>query len=132
VIRGIGVDVVNVQRVQQVHERHGDQFARRILHPEEMARFQDCAQPARFLAKAFAVKEAFVKALGTGFRGIAHDEIGAGRDDLGRPYLVFSERLTQRLQHEGVAATHVSISDERDLVCAFVVLECAGEAPGPG
>lgn len=124
-IYGIGTDILRVSRVARVHARHGERFAARILHPSESAGLDGSGSPARHLAKCFAVKEAFAKALGTGMRGFAHAEVGCARVELGRPTLVFSERLLQALSARGIVRSHVSLSDDGDWVCAFVVLETA-------
>lgn len=122
-IYGTGVDLTTVARIATVHARHTKRFVTRLLHPAERTAIRNVKDPARFLAKAFAAKEAFVKALGTGFRGIAHSDVGLRRDKLGRPELVFSPALKRRLGKLGVTHSHVSLSDEGDLVCAMVVLE---------
>lgn len=122
-IYGIGVDLVQTSRIAKILERHGERFSERILHPQERMAYAEARDKANYLAKAFAAKEALVKALGTGFRGIAHDEVGSVRGELGRPVLVYSEKLEATLRRLGIAASHISISDERDMVCAMVVLE---------
>lgn len=122
-ILGIGVDILRVARIEKVYQRHGPRFVERLLHAREQAEFRKARKPAVFLAKSFAIKEAFVKALGTGFHGVAHDDVGAIRDKLGRPELVFSARLKGRLKRLKVKASHLSLSDEGGLVCAMVVLE---------
>jgi holo-[acyl-carrier protein] synthase len=123
VIYGIGVDILRVTRIEKVHQRHGQRFVQRLLHVREQAEFRKARKPALFLAKSFAVKEAFVKALGTGFAGVAHDDIGAIRNKLGRPELVFSAKLKRMLKRLKIKTAHVSLSDEGGLVCAMVVLE---------
>jgi holo-[acyl-carrier protein] synthase len=125
---GVGVDILHVSRMQKVSGRHGQRLLERILSDAEQ---QECAtrgkDVARYLAKAFAVKEAFVKALGTGFVGVTHRDVGALRDADGKPGLAFSAALKKKLKARGVGAAHVSISDDGDLVCAMVVLERAGQ-----
>jgi holo-[acyl-carrier protein] synthase len=79
------------------------------------------------LARAFAAKEAFVKALGTGFRGIGYREVGAVRPPDQRPRLVFAPALETRIQGLGIVAAHLSFSDEGGMLLAFVVLECGPE-----
>jgi holo-[acyl-carrier protein] synthase len=124
---GVGVDLLQVSRLAQVQARHPERFARRLLHPLEMQRLESLREaqrdPVNFLAKCFAVKEAFVKALGTGFRGIAHDEVGWVRGALGKPELVFSPKVEAVLRARGIGARHVSITDEIDFVCVVVTLE---------
>ncbi len=123
-IHGIGTDIVGVGRLQRDLDRHGQRFAARILTTAELTAFHDAAQPAHFLAKRFAAKEALVKALGTGFReGIGLRDISVRNDALGKPELRFSDRLETRLREQGIVASHLSLSDERDYAIAFVVLE---------
>ena len=79
---------------------------------------------ARFLAKRFAAKEAFSKALGTGLRDPAtFQNIAVAHDDLGKPMLVLASELQDFLQSRQITKMHISISDERNLATAFVVLE---------
>ena len=122
-ISGIGTDLIRVTRIQQTLAAHPLRFARRLLHPAELAQFQVSKRPANFLAKAWAAKEAFGKALGTGVRGYANPEVGVVRADLGKPTLVYSDAMAARLQLMGIAGGHLSLSDEDGLVQAFVVLE---------
>lgn len=122
-IYGVGIDLLAVPRIAGVNARHPKRFAARLLHPREQAALGKSRDRARFLAKAFAAKEAFVKALGTGFRGVAHTDVGLVRGKLGRPQLVFSKVLSMKLDRLGIGGAHVSLSDEGDLVCAMVLLE---------
>ena len=124
-IYGIGTDLIRVQRIEAVYQSHPDRFPRRLLHPEEFAQFQRSARPANFLAKSWAVKEAFGKALGTGVRGYNNPEVGVVRGELGRPQLVYSDAMRERLQARGITRGHVSMSDEDGRVIAFVLLETA-------
>jgi holo-[acyl-carrier protein] synthase len=122
-IYGIGVDILKDGRIDETHARYGDRLERRMLHPLEAAAFAQAKHPGNFLAKSFAAKEAFVKALGTGFRGVAHHEVGVVRDTLGKPGLVYSDRLQALLAERGIRCAHLSLSDDAGLVCAMVVLE---------
>ena len=122
-IYGIGIDVLRVKRIEAVYRRHGERFVERLLHPLERKEFEAQSRPAQYLAKAFAVKEAFVKAFGTGFFGVAHDDVGVVRTRLGRPEFVFSARLRARLKRLKIRATHISLSDEGGVVGAVAVLE---------
>jgi holo-[acyl-carrier protein] synthase len=81
------------------------------------------SKPVRFLTMAFAAKEACVKALGTGFKGVSYRDVGSIHEDSGKPVLVFSEKMQKRLGKLGIASSHVSLSDEGGLICAMVVLE---------
>ena len=122
-IYGIGMDVLRVRRIEVVYKRHGERFVERLLHPLERKEFEKAARPAQYLAKSFAIKEAFVKAMGTGFFGIAHDDVGAVRKASGKPEFVFSRRLKARLKKLRIKAAHVSLSDEGGIVGAVAVLE---------
>jgi holo-[acyl-carrier protein] synthase len=124
VIFGIGTDIVSTSRIAAAWERHGDAFARRILAPEEWAGFSANTHPARFLAKRFAAKEAFAKALGTGIRAPASwHNIHVTHDELGKPMLGFSPELSALLKRHAICSHHLSISDEKELAAAFVILE---------
>lgn len=123
-IYGIGVDIATVSRLASTHERFGERFARRILHESELREFADHTQPARFLAKRFAVKEAAVKALGTGERqGVLLKNFYLSHDKLGKPLLEVTGEAKRLCHFAGILHRHVSLSDEGDQVVAFVVLE---------
>lgn len=123
-IIGIGTDVARVVRFERAMVRHGERFARRLLGEQEHERFRGHALPAAFLAKRFAAKEAFVKALGTGLRrGMRWTEIQVVNDALGRPSLVLSGKAHELADAAGVRSVHLSLSDEEALAVAFVVLE---------
>ena len=68
-IYGIGTDVVEVVRIKESIEKYGDKLAKKILTDEEMIAYESSTLKENFLAKRFAAKEAFSKAMGTGFRG---------------------------------------------------------------
>jgi holo-[acyl-carrier protein] synthase len=125
-IFGIGTDIVEVSRIEDSLARFGDVFAQRILTEQEWLSFQQSKTQARFLAKRFAAKEAFAKALGTGLRDPAtFQNIGVAHDDLGKPVLDLSPVLQTFLDKKGIVQQHLSISDEKALAAAFVVLEKA-------
>lgn len=121
-IHGIGTDLVEIERLRRGLARHGERLPQRLLHPAEWPRYRADRDPARWLAKCFAAKEAVAKALGTGLRGIALRDIGLITGPLRRPDLAFSDHGGAALARAGVAGWHVSISDEAGLVVAFVVL----------
>jgi holo-[acyl-carrier protein] synthase len=123
-IYGIGTDVVEVLRIEQALNRHGEAFAKRILTETEFTEFQQSHTQARFLAKRFAAKEAFAKALGTGVRAPATmQNIGISHDKLGKPVFVLAPVLQTLIEEKNINQQHVSISDEKALAVAFVVLE---------
>lgn len=126
-IYGIGTDILRVERMAAFLERQGERGVARILSAEEQLEFAALpgAQRSRFLAKRFAVKEAFAKAMGTGIRGdVGFQSVSVRHLPSGQPILVIHDPLLSRLTDEGVhLAPHLSISDEADVVIAFVVLE---------
>lgn len=123
-IFGIGTDIVEVSRIEDSLDRFGENFAQRILNEREWLDFEQSQIKARFLAKRFAAKEAFAKALGTGLRSPAtFGNIGVAHDDLGKPVLDLAPELQMHLEQRGIRACHLSISDEKALAVAFVVLE---------
>jgi holo-[acyl-carrier protein] synthase len=123
-IYGIGTDIVEVARIEASIAQFGEAFAKRILTNSEMLHYQESQIKARFLAKRFAAKEAFSKALGTGLRAPAtFQNIAVSHDVLGKPILVLAPDLTALMHQKNIVNTHISISDEKNLATAFVVLE---------
>ena len=123
-IFGIGTDIVSYSRILGLREKYGSRFAQRILSETEMAGYTASADPARFLMKRFAAKEAFAKAMGTGLRAdVTLHRISVEHDELGKPLLAFDQTLANYVERMGVTRHHLSISDEKDVAVAFVVLE---------
>ena len=122
-IHGIGTDIVAVKRLQALWERNGERALARLLAPPELEEFARASDKGRFLAKRFAAKEAFAKALGTGVRPpAALPAISVGHDDFGKPFLVFHGQLAESIKNEGLVA-HLSLSDEAEYAIAYVILE---------
>lgn len=122
-IYGIGTDIVQVDRMQKNLTRFGDKFAARLLAQSEYDEFQESPQPAGFLAKRFAAKEATAKAMGTGFTdGLSFKDIGITHDERGKPLLVLMGRAQEFIQTQGICESHVSLADEKDYAVAFVML----------
>jgi len=124
VITGIGVDIVSIPRVAAIWERHGARFAQRILTELEWPTYTESSAPARLLAKRFAAKEAFSKALGTGIRPpMGFHSVSVQHDSLGQPQFMIHGDLALHLKQKGIAHMHLSLSDEKEQAIAFVVLE---------
>lgn len=122
-IHGIGTDIVAIARMEEFHRRYGARGLEKLLAPDERGDCRASREPARFLAKRFAAKEALAKALGTGIRSpVLLPEMAVGHDPLGKPAFEFGPGLAAYLAERGLAA-HLSISDERDYAVAFVVVE---------
>lgn len=127
-VAGIGVDIVQVDRIAKVLERHPERFIRRVLGEQEQLKFharyaRDPARGIRFLATRFAAKEAFSKAIGLGMHSpMAWSRMQTLNQPGGKPCVVLSEPLAGWFAQR-FSAAHVSVTDERDTVVAFVVLE---------
>lgn len=127
-VAGLGVDIVHVDRITKVFERHPERFVQRILGEQEQVKFRaryarDPARGIRFLATRFAAKEAFSKAIGLGM----HNPMAWARMQTlnlpgGKPCVQLSEPLASWFAQR-FGAVHVSITDEREMVVAFVVVE---------
>jgi len=125
VIYGVGTDVVEIARIENALARYGERFARRILSESEFSRFKSHRLPAAYLAKRFAAKEAFVKALGTGIHAPANwHGVWVKNLPSGQPVLQFSRELEDLLKQKQILQAHVSLSDERGVAFATVILEC--------
>lgn len=123
-IYGIGTDIVSIERIQQTLDRHGAQFAQRILTDAELVELNDVKDATSWLAKRWAAKEAFGKAAGIGIRApLTLNSIGIVNDAQGKPNFDVSPAVKAWLDERSIACTHVSISDEREHAIAFVVFE---------
>ena len=123
-IYGIGADLVNIKRIESALFRFGDRFLHRILNEEEVVEYAKSSQPARFVAKRFAAKEAFSKAFGTGIGEVVgwHD-VRVTHDALGKPQIKTSDSLREVLAMKQIVQYHISITDETEQAMAFVVIE---------
>lgn len=122
-IYGVGADIARIDRLRAALDRHGEVFALRILAASEHEAWRATRDGARFLAKCFAAKEAFGKALGIGVVAPANlHAIAITHDELGKPAYTFDERLAAYMAERGLFA-HLSLSDEREYVVAFAVIE---------
>lgn len=127
---GVGTDLVHTERVRRVLDRHGERFAARVLVAEELARWRQHADPGRFLASRWAVKEAAAKALGTGIgAALGFHDLYVDRTPGGAPVLRVTGVGAGTARARGVRRWHVSLSDDGGFCVAFVVAE--GEEPQP-
>ncbi len=116
-ILGIGVDLVEVARIERAIARH-EGFLPRVFSPRERERCEDCARPGRRYAACFAAKEAATKALGTGIRGLSWPEVEMLVDERGRPYMELSGRAGDIAARCGVESILVSVSHTRGMAVA--------------
>ena len=123
-IVGIGVDMARISRFERLLEKFGDRAVEKILAPVERPRLRLTARPAAYMAKRWAVKEAFGKALGTGIAdGITLPQIAVVNSSTGEPRLQFTGAAAAAIAKRGVDQTHLSITDEAEFAVALVVLE---------
>jgi holo-[acyl-carrier protein] synthase len=123
VIHGIGTDLVVIERMRALWQRHGERGLKKLLAPEERAGCLASADPGSYLAKRFAAKEALGKALGTGIRApVLLPAIAVTHDELGKPAFSFSAELAGWIAASGLVC-HLSLSDEAEHALAFVVVE---------
>lgn len=123
-IVGVGTDILEVSRMEAAYARHGERLVERILTPAERAQCR-ANERIRFLAKRFAAKEAYSKALGTGIRmPMSWQAVSVLRGPTGKPVCVaHTPALEERLKMLGVKQIHVSITDEKAYAVAFVIFE---------
>ena len=129
-IAGIGIDLVEIERVAAVLERHGDAFLRRILHPSENVDRVARADGATHLAGLFSAKEAVMKALGTGMTGAAFKEIAILNHPSGQPYAVLHGRAKKNEEKLGVTGWRISIThSKRSAAAVAVALRAPAQSP---
>ena len=122
-----GVDIIEIGRIARTLERYGSRFLERIYTPGELAYCR--GRPSK-LASRFAAKEATMKALGTGVRGVSWKDIEVTRAPSGAPGIRLHGRAWERARRLGVQETALSLSDSREYAIAFVVMRRADPEPG--
>jgi len=123
-IVGIGIDVVEISRIEAAIARFGERFLERVFTPAEIAYCQRAAHPAERFAARFAAKEAALKALGTGKRGgIRWHDVEILPSPSGQPRIEFHAGARERLRALGGQRAHISLSHGRDLAIAHVLIE---------
>jgi holo-[acyl-carrier protein] synthase len=123
-ITGIGIDVIQNERIRESIERFGDRFLRRIYTEREAEYCGKCANPAIHYAARFAAKEAAFKALGTGWAaGVKWVDVEVERLPSGKPELHLHGEALVRATSMGATRFHVSLTHDQLVSCAVVVLE---------
>jgi holo-[acyl-carrier protein] synthase len=113
-----GVDIIEIIRIARVLERYGERFLHRIYTPGEL---EYCRGRPSKLASRFAAKEATMKALGTGVRGVGWKDIEVTRAPSGAPSILLHGRAKSRAERLGVLEISISMSDSQENAVAFVV-----------
>jgi holo-[acyl-carrier protein] synthase len=115
-IKGLGVDIIEIDRVRSAVDRYGDRFLRKILTPREIKYCRN-RKSFRFpeMAARFAAKEAYSKAIGTGITGIRWQEIEVVNNERGKPHIAVKGKIKKKV--------HVSLSHSLNYAVASVVIE---------
>lgn len=125
-IIGIGMDLVEVSRVAALLERHGERGLRRLFTPGERERCLCAGRPAQSFAARFAAKEAFLKAIGTGWaEGLGWTDVEVVSAASGAPELRLHGAAERLARKRGVDRVHLSLTHTDQLAGAYVVLEGA-------
>ena len=120
-IRGHGVDIVEVARIRQIISKYGDKFLGKFFGEAEIASAKKYNDYAPFIASRFAAKEAFAKAIGKGFVGFGLSDVTILRDEGKPPYLSFSNKLCELLPDIKSEDFLLSLSHERNYAIASVI-----------
>lgn len=123
-ILGIGIDLIEVARIQASYEKFGDRFVSRILHPNEISYCLSHRVPGPFLAARFAAKEAISKAFGTGIGAeLGWRDMEVAKKPSGEPYVIMHDRGQELLKARGARAIHISLSHTQEHATAIAILE---------
>jgi len=123
-IQGIGVDIVEIARIENLLNEFGERFANRILTSDELDEFNRRKRPSAYLATRFAAKEAVAKALGTGIgKDIGFQTVQVYNDEKGKPTLRFLGHTAELIRQRDINSSMISLSDEKHYVVAMVIME---------
>lgn len=122
-IKGLGIDIVEVKRIKKMKRRWQERFLTKIFTEQEIDYCQSKKNSAQHLAARFAAKEALVKCLGTGFRNISLIDIEVIKDNQGKPVLKVYGRARELVEKKGIEKLHISLSHEKKYAVAEVIGE---------
>ena len=123
-ILGVGIDIIEVERIRASHEKFGERFLKRILRPEEIAYCFSHKEPAPFLAARFSAKEAISKAFGTGIGSqLGWQDMEVRRKESGQPYVILHDDGEILFKQMQARALHLSLSHTNFYASAVAVLE---------
>jgi holo-[acyl-carrier protein] synthase len=123
-IAGTGIDIVEISRIRDMLEKHSNAFAEKIFTDKERDEAENRSDPSVYFAGRWAAKEAFAKALGTGFgRFCSWTDISVSNDSAGKPFITLSGNALEYAEKLEIANIHLSISHEKEYACASVILE---------
>src|SRR3974390_2709881 len=123
-ILGVGIDIIEVNRIEASHQKFGERFLNRILHPNETGYCLSHRSPGPFLAARFAAKEAISKAFGTGIGAqLAWHDMEVGRKESGEPFVILHGNGQKLLMSRGARIVHLSLSHTAAHATAVAILE---------
>ena len=123
-IFGVGIDLVEIGRIEAILNKWEERFLNRIYSAEEIRYCGQRARPALYFAARFAAKEAFLKAIGLGMAGgVRFRDIETIHDEKGKPILKLAGGASSFLEAHGIRSVHLSISHTNSHATAVVVLE---------
>lgn len=123
-VYGIGIEIVELERVASLYEKHQHKFPERVLTDAELAQFESQSDPVLFLARRIAAKVAATRALGTGFnKGVTYQDFEVRHSSHGKSELMVQGEAGQLVLQFGVQKLFLSIADEKKYTVANVVLE---------
>jgi len=123
-IAGIGVDLLDINRVSTLYDRYDARFVTHLLTDHERVEFESTARKVHYLATRFSGKEAISKALGTGLRApMTLHAVSILNDNVGKPYLVYSEDLSLLMQDRAIQRIHLSFSHENHMLLSHAIAE---------
>jgi len=123
-IAGIGVDLIEIYRIQKMLLKYGDHFAEKIFCEEEIAYCSEKAKPEINFAARFAAKEAVLKAFGTGLaRGIGWKDIQIHNLDNGKPFVKLLGEAKIKFSNLKIKKVHISLSHTAEVAMAFIIFE---------
>lgn len=123
-IIGMGVDIVQNERIDRIIDKWGDKFLKKFFSEKELEFISKTRNKNHRYAGNYAVKEAFAKAVGTGFRkGLRIRDIMVMRDHKGKPYVALNGSAKGYVERIGAKHIQTSISHEKDYSVAVVIVE---------
>ena len=123
-ILGLGIDIIEVARIQASFERFGERFVNRILLPNEITYCLSHKAPGPFLAARFAAKEAISKAFGTGIGAqLGWQDMEVGRKESGEPFVILHEGGLALLKARNGVSVRISLSHTQGHAAAVAILE---------
>ncbi len=120
-IKGMGIDLIEIARVEQAVSRSGDRFLTRVFTPGEIEYCYRSSRPGPHLAARFAAKEAVLKALGLGLRQVRWTEVAVERDEMGKPGIRLSGRAGEIARAQGITEVLITLSHCKDYALAQAI-----------